>query len=70
MGNINTILGKNIRQFRKTINLTQEELADKLGVSFQAVSKWENAQSAPDISLLPLLAEIFRCTIDDLFFAP
>ena len=70
MGNINTILGKNIRQFRKTINLTQEELADKLGVSFQAVSKWENAQSAPDISLLPFLAEIFRCTIDDLFFAP
>ena len=70
MGNINTILGKNIRQFRKTINLTQEELADKLGVSFQAVSKWENAQSAPDISLLPLLAEIFRCTIDDLFFTP
>lgn len=70
MGNINTILGKNIRQFRKTINLTQEELADKLGVSFQAVSKWENAQSAPDISLLPMLAETFRCTIDDLFFAP
>ena len=70
MGNINIILGKNIRQFRKTINLTQEELADKLGVSFQAVSKWENAQSAPDISLLPLLAEIFRCTIDDLFSAP
>ena len=50
--------------------MTQEELADKLGVSFQAVSKWENAQSAPDISLLPLLAETFRCTIDDLFFAP
>lgn len=70
MGNINIILGENIRQFRKTMNLTQEELADKLGVSFQAVSKWENAQSAPDISLLPLLAEIFRCTIDDLFFAP
>lgn len=70
MANINIILGENIRQFRKTMNLTQEELADKLGVSFQAVSKWENAQSAPDISLLPLLAEIFRCTIDDLFFAP
>ena len=69
MANINIILGENIRQFRKTMNLTQEELADKLGVSFQAVSKWENAQSAPDISLLPLLAEIFRCTIDDLFFA-
>lgn len=67
MSNINLVLGENIRRFRKKMKMTQEELADKIGVSFQAVSKWENAQSAPDISLLPLLAEVFGCTIDDLF---
>ena len=63
-------IGQKIKAARIAKGMTQEELADKLGVSFQAVSKWENAQSAPDISLLPLLAETFRCTIDDLFFAP
>ena len=67
MSNINLVLGENIRRFRKKMKMTQEELADKIGVSFQAVSKWENAQSAPDISLLPLLAEVFKCRIDDLF---
>ena len=67
MSNINLVLGENIRRFRKKMKMTQEELADKIGVSFQAVSKWENAQSAPDISLLPLLAEVFNCRIDDLF---
>lgn len=67
MSNINLVLGENIRRFRKKTKMTQEELADKIGVSFQAVSKWENAQSAPDISLLPLLAEVFNCRIDDLF---
>ena len=64
MSNINLVLGENIRRFRKKMKMTQEELADKIGVSFQAVSKWENA---PDISLLPLLAEVFNCRIDDLF---
>ena len=63
MGNINIILGENIRQFRKKMKMTQEELADKLGVSFQAVSKWENAQSAPDISLLPAIAAFYAVTI-------
>ena len=67
MSNINLVLGENIRRFRKKMKMTQEELADKIGVSFQAVSKWENAQSAPDISLLPLLAKVFNCRIDDLF---
>ena len=67
MENINTVLGDNIRRFRKKMNLTQEELADKIGVTYQAVSKWENAQSAPDVSFLPLLADVFGCNIDDLF---
>lgn len=59
MDNINSILGENIREFRKDMNLTQEELAEKLGVTYQAVSKWENAQSAPDVSFLPMLADLF-----------
>ena len=67
MDNINGVLGENIRKYRKMMNLTQEELADKIGVTYQAVSKWENAQSAPDVSFLPLLADVFGCNIDDLF---
>lgn len=67
MDNINILLAANIQTFRKKSGLTQTELAEKLGVTFQAVSKWENAQSAPDISLLPLMADIFGCYIDELF---
>ena len=60
-------LGKKIRQLRFRAGLTQEQLADRLGVSPQSVSKWENAVAMPDITALPLLAEIFGVTIDDLF---
>lgn len=67
MNNINITIAANILKFRKKCALTQEELADKLGVTFQAVSKWETAKSAPDISFLPLMADIFGCYIDELF---
>ncbi len=67
MDNINIILAANIQKYRKKAGLTQEELADKLGVTFQAVSKWENAKSAPDILFLPTLADLFDCYIDELF---
>ena len=60
-------LGKKIRQLRFKAGLTQEQLADKLGIGPQSVSKWENAASMPDITTLPLLAEIFGISIDDLF---
>ncbi|MBR6187110.1 MAG: helix-turn-helix domain-containing protein [Clostridia bacterium] len=60
-------LGKKIRQLRFKAGLTQEQLAEKLGIGAQAVSKWENAVAMPDITLLPLLAEIFGVSIDDLF---
>ena len=60
-------LGKKIRQLRFKAGLTQEQLADKLGIGPQSVSKWENAVAMPDISALPLLAEIFGVSIDDLF---
>lgn len=60
-------LGKRIVAHRKRIGLTQDALADQLGVTAQAVSKWENDQSCPDITMLPKLAEIFDCTTDMLF---
>ena len=52
-------LAENIARFRKSRGYTQEELAKRLSISSQAVSKWENAQSLPDISLLPALAGRF-----------
>ena len=67
MKNIQTKFAANLQEFRKKRGLTQEELAQKLGVTFQAVSKWENAKAAPDIFLLPTMAGIFGCTIDQLF---
>ncbi|MBR0217553.1 MAG: helix-turn-helix transcriptional regulator, partial [Clostridia bacterium] len=60
-------LGKKIRQLRFKAGLTQEQLAEKLGIGAQSVSKWENAVAMPDITTLPLLAEIFGISIDDLF---
>lgn len=59
-------LSSNILALRKEHNLTQEALAEKLGITFQAVSKWENGQSYPDIALLPILADIFNVGIDEL----
>lgn len=59
-------LGQRISYYRKLRGITQEELGEKCGVSSQAVSKWENDLSAPDITLLGTLAEIFCITTDDL----
>lgn len=61
------ILGKNIAALRKAKDLTQEALARQLGVTFQAVSKWENGQSCPDIAMLPDLSDILGVSIDELF---
>ena len=63
---MNTTLGKRISTLRREKELKQDELAEKLGVSSQAVSKWENDQTCPDISLLPLLANIFNISVDEL----
>jgi len=60
-------LARNISIYRKEKGLTQEELAQKLGLTSQAVSKWENAQTMPDIALLPQLASILEVSIDKLF---
>ncbi|MBE6976925.1 MAG: helix-turn-helix transcriptional regulator [Ruminococcaceae bacterium] len=59
-------LGKRIMLCRKSMGLTQDQLAEKLGVTAQAVSKWENNQSCPDITMLPKLADIFGVTTDEL----
>ena len=62
-------LGNNISEKRKAKGMTQEELAANLGVSPQAVSKWENDLSCPDISLLPAIAKIFGMSVDELLGA-
>lgn len=59
-------LGKRIMAHRKRLKLTQDQLAEKLGVTAQAVSKWENDQSCPDINMLPRLAQLFGTTTDAL----
>ncbi len=63
---MNTTLGKRIANFRHQKQLKQDELAEKLGISSQAISKWENDQSCPDISLLPLLAKTLGVSTDEL----
>lgn len=60
-------IGKQIRMYRLQKNAKQEDLATYLGVSTQAVSKWETESSAPDIALLPGIAAYFGVSIDDLF---
>lgn len=60
-------LGKKIKQLRTAKGVTQDKLADYLNVSFQAVSKWEQGTTSPDIALLPKLSTFFGITIDDLF---
>ncbi len=60
-------IGKKIRNLRLEKEVKQEELAEYLGVSIQAVSKWETEASVPDIALLPGIAVFFGVTIDELF---
>ena len=59
-------LGKKISKYRKLKSMTQEELATQLNVSAQAVSKWENDLSIPDLPILIELADIFNITMDEL----
>ena len=61
-----TTLGKRIGMLRRQKGLKQDDLAERLGVSPQAVSKWENDQTCPDISLLPRLAALLDVSVDEL----
>lgn len=63
---LNIMIARNIRRLRLEQGLTQEELAERLGVTGQAVSKWERGESCPDIQLLPGLANLFGVTLDEL----
>ncbi len=60
-------MGERIRMLRKEKGLSQEALAQMLGVSFQAVSKWETGATMPDVSLIPSIASFFAVSIDELF---
>ena len=65
--NYGKILSDAIASNRKAAGMTQDALAEKLGITFQAVSKWENGLAMPDITLLPQIAAIFGISIDSLF---
>ncbi len=62
----NMTLGKRILYYRKRMGMTQDQLAEQMGVSAQAVSKWEHDLSCPDVTSLPRLAEIFGISTDEL----
>ena len=59
-------IGENIRRLRRGMDMTQEQLADKLGVAYQSVSRWENGTTYPDMEFLPALSRIFGVTVDEL----
>lgn len=59
-------VGIKIATLRKSTGLSQEKLAEMLHISPQAISKWENGHTLPETTLLPVLSQIFRCTIDDI----
>lgn len=64
---MNIRMGEKIRSLRKQKNVSQEILAQYLGISFQAVSKWENGTAMPDVTMIPALASFFDVSTDELF---
>ena len=63
-------IGENIRNFRKKNDLTQEALADRLGVTYQSISRWENGTTYPDLELIPAISEMLDVTVDELLGMP
>lgn len=63
---MNFLIGENIKRLRRERDLTQEEMAAHLGISFQSVSKWERGDGYPDITMLPALANYFKISVDEL----
>ena len=57
----------NLKEKRVLANITQTELAERMGVSQTAIALWENGRAMPSSDKLPMLAKIFGCTIDELF---
>ena len=67
---MNLPIGTNIKKLRRENNMTQEQLARRLGIAFQSVSRWENGQVYPDIELMPAIAEVFGVSVDSLMGIP
>ena len=63
---MNIFFGENLKRLRLEKNLTQEKLAEFLGVSFQSISKWERGDTYPDITMLPDIASFFKVSIEEL----
>ena len=61
------IISQKIKEYRTANGIKQRELADALGISAQALSKWERGECCPDISTLPILARLLGCRVDDFF---
>lgn len=64
---MNTVFSDNLRRLRQAKGLTQEQAAERLGVSPQSVSRWECGSTLPDVMLLPAVAELYCVTVDDLY---
>ena len=60
-------IADNVKRLREARRMTQEQLANELGVTFQAVSKWENGVTMPDVMMMPQIAQVFGITIDELY---
>lgn len=63
---MNICFGENLKELRLKANMTQERLADYIGVSFQSISKWERGDTYPDITILPEIASFFNVSVDSL----
>ena len=61
------IISEKLKSFRYQNRITQQALADMLGLTAQSVSKWERKECCPDIALLPILADAMGCTVDEFF---
>ena len=64
---MNITIDENLKKFRREKGNTQEDLAEYLAISFQAISKWERGESLPDITLMPKIAAYYNVSVDDLF---
>lgn len=60
-------IAKKIKEYRQKNQITQKQLSKLLGISPQAISKWEREQGYPDITMLPLIAELLDCSINHFF---
>ena len=60
------MIGNKLKKLRRDKDLTQEEVATHLGISYQAISKWERGDGYPDIAMLPTLANYFGVSVDEL----